>query len=197
MKDYVFKTYISSGKEFYIVVGSNGRITDKREAMFPDSLVSLLYMDLPHLSDWLHGISAGIDLISPSSAHEYTKEISEQYDYLADDLAYFELSKFQWRERVRHVQRSERILTGTALQDDSFAALCDQLLSFQQKLQTLVPHVLDMDNSKDSSLERMVSYYRTLGAESPDVYRFSSCTTNFELIDENTFGEALLSGHDF
>lgn len=159
--------------------------------MFPDSLVSLLYMELPHLSDWLHGISAGIDLISLSNAHEYTKEISEQYDYLADDLAYFELSKFQWRERIRHVQGSERILTGTALQDDSFAALCDQLLSFQQKLQTLVPHVLDMDNSKDSSLERMVSYYRTLGAESLDVYHFTSCTTTFELVNEDTFAEVL------
>lgn len=82
-------------------------------------------------------------------------------------------------------------MIGTVLQDESLPTLCDQLLSVQQKLQILIPHVLDMDSSKDSSLDRMVSYYQALGVESPDVYRFNSCTTNFELVDENTFAEVL------
>ena len=37
----------------------------------------------------------------------------------------------------------------------------------------------------------MVSYYQTLGAESPDAYRFNSCTTTFEMVNENTFAEVL------
>jgi hypothetical protein len=191
MQDYIFKTYIADGKEHYVTTDSQGRIVETRTVPFPESLVSLLYKRIPEWRDWFRGISAMIDLITPSDAHETMKEVSEQYDYLAKGLAYFELSKFQWRKRIRQTRRATGIITGAVLQDESLSTLCDQLLSVQQKLQTLIPHVLDMDSSKDSSPERMVSYYRTLGAESPDVYRFSSCTTNFELVDENTFAEVL------
>ena len=191
MRDYVFKTYISSGKEFYIVVDANGRITDKREISFPNSLVSLLYMDFPHLDGWFRGIYALADRITPADAHDDMKEISEQYDHLAERLAYFELARFQWRERIRQVRRSTGVMTGAALQDRTLAALCGQLLAVQKQLQTLIPRVLDMDVSKDSPLKRMVGYYQTLGAESPDVYRFNSCTTTFEMVDENTFAEVL------
>lgn len=191
MKDYIFKTYIADGKECYITTDSQGKIVETRTVPFPESLVSLLYKRIPEWRDWLRGISAMIDLITPSDAHETIKEVSEQYDYLTESLAYFELSKFQWRERIRQVRRGTGVVTGAALQDESLSTLCDQLLSVQQKLQTLISHVLDMDSSKDSSFERMVSYYRSLGAGAPDVYRFSSCTTNFELVDENTFAEAL------
>lgn len=48
-----------------------------------------------------------------------------------------------------------------------------------------------MDTSKAPSLERMAAYYWTLGAISADVYRFHSCTTKFELVDEDTFAEVL------
>lgn len=191
MRDYVFKTYISSGKEFYIVVDANGRITNKREISFPDSLVSLLYMGFPHLDGWFRGIYALADRITPADAHDIMKEISEQYDHLAESLAYFELSRFQWREQIRQVRRSTGVMTGAALQDRTLVTLCGQLLAVQKQLQTLIPRVLDMDSSKDSSLERMVGYYQTLGAESPDVYRFNSCTTTFEMVDENTFAEVL------
>lgn len=191
MQDYIFKTYIADGKEHYVTTDSQGRIVETRTVPFPESLVSLLYKRIPEWKDWLRGISAMIDLITPANAHETMKEVSEQYDYLTESLAYFELSKFQWREKIRQTRRGTGVMTGAVLQDESLLTLCDQLLSVQQKLQTLISHVLDMDSSKDSSLERMVVYYRTFGAESPDVYRFSSCTTNFELVDENTFAEVL------
>lgn len=191
MQDYIFKTYIADGKEHYVTTDSQGRIVETRTVPFPESLVSLLYKRIPEWRDWLRGISAMIDLITPSDAHETMKEVSEQYDHLTESLAYFELSKFQWRERIRQVRRGTGVMTGAVLQDESLPTLCDQLLSVQQKLQTLIPHVLDMDSSKDSSLERMVSYYRALGVESPGVYHFNSCTTNFELVDENTFAEVL------
>ena len=191
MQDTIFKTYIADGKEHYVTTDSQGRIVETRTVPFPESLVSLLYTRIPEWRDWFRGIGAMIDLITPSDAHETMKEVSEQYDYLAKSLAYFELSRFQWREKIRQTRHATGVMTGAALQDENLATLCDQLLSVQQKLQTLIPHVLDMDRSKDSSLERMVSYYRTLGAESPDVYHFNSCTTNFELVDENTFAEVL------
>lgn len=191
MQDYIFKTYIADGKEHYVTTDSQGKIVETRTVPFPESLVSLLYKRIPEWRDWFRGISAMIDLITPSDAHDTMKDVSEQYDHLTESLAYFELSKFQWRERIRQLRRGTGVVTGTVLQDESLPTLCDQLLSVQQQLQTLIPHVLDMDSSKDSSFERMVSYYRTLGAGSPDVYRFSSCTTNFELVDENTFAEVL------
>lgn len=191
MQDYIFKTYIADGKEHYVTTDSQGKIVETRTVPFPESLVSLLYKRIPEWRDWLRGISAMIDSITPSDAHETMKEVSEQYDYLAKSLAYFELSKFQWREKIRQTRHATGVMTGAALQDESLPTLCDQLLSVQQKLQTLIPHVLDMDSSKDSSFERMVSYYRSLEAESPDVYHFNSCTTKFELVDENTFAEVL------
>ena len=191
MQDYIFKTYIADGKEHYVTTDSQGRIVETRTVPFPESLVSLLYKRIPEWRDWLRGIGTMIGSITPSDAHDTMKDVSEQYGHLAESLAYFELSKFQWRERIRQTRRATGVMTGAALQDESLPTLCDQLLSVQQKLQTLIPHVLDMDSSKDSSFERMVSYYRSLEAESPDVYHFSSCTTNFELVDENTFAEVL------
>ena len=191
MRTYRFKTYITGGKEYYVVTDSQGRIVETKSVPFPESLVSLLYTTLTGLDSWLQGISAYIDLVTPANAHDNMKEISEQYDNLAKSLAYFELSKFQWRERIRQARRSTGVMTGDALQDKEFAALCNQLRPIQQQLQTLVSHVLDMDWSKDSSMERMVSYYHALGMDSPDAYRFRPCTTNFELVDENTFAEVL------
>lgn len=191
MQDYIFKIYIADGKEHYVTTDSQGKIVETRTVPFPESLVSLLYKRIPEWRDWFRGIGTMIDSITPSNAHDTMKDVSEQYGHLAESLAYFELSKFQWRERIRQTRRATGVMTGAALQDESLPTLCDQLLSVQQKLQTLIPHVLDMDSSKDSSFERMVSYYRLLEAESPDVYHFSSCTTNFELVDENTFAEVL------
>ena len=191
MQDYIFKIYLADGKEHYVTTDSRGRIVGTRTVPFPESVVSLLYKNISGWRDWFGGIRARIDLITPANAHDTMKEVSEQYDQLTESLACFELSKFQWRERIRQTRRATGVMTGVALQDESLSTLCDQLLSVQQKLQTLIPYVLDMDSSKDSSLERMVSYYQTLGAESPDVYHFNSCTTNFELVDENTFAEVL------
>ena len=191
MRTYTFKTYITGGKECYVVTDSQGRIVETKAVPFPESLVSLLYTTLTGLDSWLQGISSYIELVTPANAHDSMKEISEQYDNLAKSLAYFELSKFQWRERIRQTRRSTGVMTGDALQDKEFAALCNQLQPIQQQLQTLVSHVLDMDWSKDSSMERMVSYYHALGMDSPDAYRFRPCTTNFELVDENTFAEVL------
>ena len=191
MQDFIFKTYIADGKEHYITTDSQGRIVETRTVPFPESVVSLLYKNISGWRDWFRGISTMIDLITPSDAHDTMNDVSEQYDHLTESLAYFELSKFRWWEKIQQTRHATGVMTGAALQDESLSTLCDQLLSAQQKLQTLIPHVLDMDSSKDSPLERMVSYYRALGPESPDVYHFDACTTNFELVDENTFAEAL------
>ncbi len=37
----------------------------------------------------------------------------------------------------------------------------------------------------------MADYYQKLGVNSPETYHFNACTTDFELVDENTFAEVL------
>ena len=40
MRTYTFKTYITGGKEYYVVTDSQDRIVETKSVPFPESLVS-------------------------------------------------------------------------------------------------------------------------------------------------------------
>lgn len=63
-----------------------------------------------------------------------------------------------------------------------------KLVADSREVATLIdrPHYIVL-----RTIRAMVSYYRALGMDSPDAYRFHPCTTNFELVDESTFAEVL------
>lgn len=191
MRDHTFKTYISHGLEHYVETSPQGKIISKRSVRFPDSLLAFTDTNLLQLSSRLSGISAAADLVTPGNAHETTKEISEQYDDLAKDLAFFEISRFQWREQIRKARQAHGLMTGAALRDDGFAALGSQLLPVQQQIKTLIPYVLDMDRSTELPMDRMAAYYQAVGSNTLNAYHFSACTTNFELAGKDTFAEVL------
>lgn len=191
MRDHTFKTYISHGLEHYVETSPQGKIISKRSVRFPDSLLAFTDINLLQLSSRLSGISTAVGLVTPGNAHETTKEISEQYDYLAKDLAFFEISRFQWKEQIRKARQAQGLMTGAALRDEGFAALGNQLPPVQQQIKTLIPYVLDMDKSKETPMDRMVAYYQAVGSNTLNAYHFSACTTSFELVDKDTFAEVL------
>ena len=50
MPDYIFKTYIDSGREYYEYTDATDREqTIKKDFPFPESLMELLYMDTQEL----------------------------------------------------------------------------------------------------------------------------------------------------
>ena len=62
MLNYQFKTCITNGKELYAFVEEelNDRWMSTRNAMFPESLISFLYLDMEQMRPTLRRLSDGV-----------------------------------------------------------------------------------------------------------------------------------------
>ena len=192
MPDYIFKTYIDSGREYYEYTDAADREqTIKKDFPFPESLMSLLYMDIWELEPITKRMDKALLAFYQSGAKDDLQVVAAGLDELASRHVYFELLRLDWLERLDMVDSTAPRDFQDLLPHKKISHLCSSIDTMQKQIKGLIAQVLDMDGEKKFVSEKMVAYYNAEGGDTLNTFQFQPQTMNFEVINHKIFAEVL------
>lgn len=192
MPDYIFKTYIDSGREYYEYTDVTDREqTIKKDFPFSESLMELLYMDTQELEAITKKMDKALLAFYQSGAKDDLQVVAAGLDELASRHVYFELLRLDWLERLDMVDSTAPGDFQDLLPHKKISHLCSSIDTMQKQIKGLITQTLDMDGEKKSVSEKMVTYYNAEGGDTLNTFQFQPQTMNFEVIDHKIFTEVL------
>lgn len=195
MPDYIFKTYIDGGREYYEYTDAADREqTIKKDFPFPESLMSLLYMDIWELEPITKRMDKALMSFYQSRDYNELQIVEAGLNELAPRHICFELLRLDWLERLKMVDSTAPGDFQDLLPHKKISHLCSSIDTMQKQIKGLIAQVLDMDGEKRSVSEKMVAYYNAEGDDTLNTFQFQPQTMNFEVIDHKIFAEVLYPG---
>ncbi len=192
MSNYLFKTYIDGVREYYEYTDAADREqTIKKDFPFPESLMSLLYMDIWELEPITRKMDKALLAFYQSSAKDDLLVVAEGLDELASRHVYFELLRLDWLERLDMVDSTAPGDFQDLLPHKKISHLCSSIDTMQKQIKGLITQVLDMDGEKKPVSEKMVAYYNAEGGDTLNTFQFQPQSMSFEVIDCKIFAEVL------
>lgn len=192
MHTYIFKTYIDSGREYYEYTDAADRErTIKKDFPFPESLMSLLYMDIWELEPITKRMDRALLAFYQSRDYNELQIVAAGLKELAPRHICFELLRLDWLERLDMVDSTAPGDFQDLLPHKKISHLCSSIDTMQKQIKGLIAQVLDMDGEKKPVSEKMVAYYNTEGGDTLNTFRFQPQTMSFEVIDHKVFAEVL------
>ena len=192
MADYIFKTYIDSGREYYEYTNAADREqTIKKDFPFPESLMSLLYMDIWELEPITKKMDKALLSFYQSKDYNELKIIVAGLNELAPRHICFELLRLDWLERLDMVDSTAPRDFQDLLPHKKISHLCSNIDTMQKQIKGLIAQALDMDGEKKPVSEKMVAYYNAEGSDTLNTFQFQPQPMNFEVIDHKIFAEVL------
>ena len=192
MHTYIFKTYIDGGREYYEYTDAADRErTIKKDFPFPESLMSLLYMDIWELEPITKRMDRALLAFYQSRDYNELQIVAACLKELAPRHICFELLRLDWLERLDMVDSTAPGDFQDLLPHKKISHLCSSIDTMQKQIKGLIAQVLDMDGEKKPVSEKMVAYYNTEGGDTLNTFRFQPQTMSFEVIDHKVFAEVL------
>ena len=192
MHTYIFKTYIDGGREYYEYTDAAGRKqTIKKDFPFPESLMSLLYMDIWELEPITRKMDRALMSFYHSRDYNELQIVAAGLNELAPRHICFELLRLDWLERLDMVDSTAPGDFQDLLPHKKISHLCSNIDTMQKQIKGLIAQVLDMDGEKRSVSEKMVAYYNAEGNDTLYTFQFQPQPVNFEVIDRRIFAEVL------
>ena len=192
MQNYIFKTYIDGGREYYEYTDAADREqTIRKDFPFPESLMSLLYMDIWELEPITKRMDKALMSFYQSRDYDELQIVAAGLKELAPRHICFELLRLDWLERLDMVDSTAPGDFQDLLPHKKISHLCSSIDTMQKQIKGLIAQVLDMDGEKKPVSEKMVDYYNTEGGDTLNTFRFQPQTMNFEVIDRKIFAEVL------
>ena len=192
MADYIFKTYIDSGREYYEYTDAADREqTIKKDFPFPESLMSLLYMDIWELEPITKKMDKALLSFYQSKDYGELQIVAAGLDELAPRHICFERLRLDWLERLDMVDSTVSRDFPDLLPHKKISHLCSNIDTMQKQIRGLIAQTLDMDGEKKSVSEKMVAYYNAEGSDTLNTFQFQPQPMNFEVIDRKLFAEVL------
>lgn len=192
MPDYIFKTYIDSGREYYEYTDAADREqTIKKDFPFPESLMSLLYMDIWELEPITKKMDKALLSFYQSKDYNNLQIVAAGLDELAPRHICFELLRLDWLERLDMVDSTAHRDFLNLLPHKKISHLCSNIDTMQKQIKGLIAQALDMDGEKKPVSEKMVAYYNAEGGDTLNTFQFQPQPMNFEVIDHRIFAEVL------
>ena len=192
MRNYIFKTYINGGREYYEYTdAANKEQTIKKDFPFPESLMSLLYMDIWELEPITGKMDKALLSFYQSKDYNELKIVVAGLNELAPRHICFELLRLDWLERLDMVDSTAPKDFQDLLPHKKISHLCSSIDTMQKQIKGLIAQTLDMDGEKKSVSEKMVAYYNAEGDDTLDTFQFQPQPMNFEVIDRKLFAEVL------
>ncbi len=207
--DYTFKTYIANGREYYeysvdaltwlerSACESSGQPTlIKKDFPFPESLLSLLYLDTDNLDLLVKQIDKAIREFLPTKDERYVHEALEGLDELARVHVYFELVRLEWRWRFAELKECGYENRSESLPRKRITHIPAYVNEIQRQIIDLFDRALNMDGAKKPASERMAGYYHQYEKmrrfEDPSApFQFERQSLSFEAVDDKTFTDVL------
>ena len=192
MPDYIFKTYIDSGREYYEYTDAADREqTIKKDFPFPESLMSLLYMDIWELEPITKRMDKALMSFYQSRDYNELQIVEAGLKELAPRHICFELLRLDWLERLDMVDSTAPGDFQDLLPHKKISHLCSSIDTMQKQIKGLIAQALDMDGEKKPVSEKMVAYYNAEGSDTLNTFQFQPQTMSFEVIDHRLFAEVL------
>ena len=192
MPDYIFKTYIDSGREYYEYTDVTDREqTIKKDFPFPESLMELLYMDTQELESITRKMDKALMSFYQSRDYNELQIVEAGLNELAPRHICFELMRLDWLERLDMVDSTAPRDFQDLLPHKKISHLCSSIDTMQKQIKGLIAQVLDMDGEKRSVSEKMVVYYNAEGGDTLNTFQFQPQSMSFEVIDHKIFAEVL------
>ena len=192
MHTYIFRTYIDGGREYYEYTDAADREqTIKKDFPFPESLMSLLYMDIWELEPITKKMDRALMSFYQSRDYDELQIVAAGLNELASRHICFELLRLDWLERLDMVDSTAPGDFQDLLPHKKISHLCSSIDTMQKQIKGLIAQALDMDGEKKSVSEKMVVYYNAEGGDTLNTFQFQPQTMNFEVIDHKVFAEVL------
>lgn len=192
MHTYIFRTYIDGGREYYEYTDAADREqTIKKDFPFPESLMSLLYMDIWELEPITKRMDKALMSFYQSRDYNELQIVAAGLKELAPRHICFELLRLDWLERLDMVDSTAPGDFQDLLPHKKLSHLCSSIDTMQKQIQGLIAQALDMDGEKKSVSEKMVAYYNAEGGDTLNTFQFQPQTMSFEVIDHKIFAEVL------
>ena len=205
MPGYTFKTYIYNGREYYeydAVPTDQDEYAEpalkktpvlvKKDFLFPESLLSLLYLDIRTYEPLFANIAASLRELRRTKDAHFANQAASQLSQLASIHVYFELLSLEWRQRLWSVLRHDFAGIQKLIPANEFAAIPAELSLIQRQIMELFRTVLDIDGTDLPVAEKMARYYGQAGKDGSDgPFCFKTLSTRFELAGPDIFTEVL------
>jgi len=192
MPDYIFKTYIDSGREYYEYTDVTDREqTIKKDFPFPESLMELLYMDTQELESITRKMDKALMSFYQSRDYNELQIVEAGLNELAPRHICFELLRLDWLERLDMVDSTAPRDFQDLLPHKKISHLCSNIDTMQKQIKGLIAQTLDMDGEKKSVSEKMAAYYNAEGGDTLNTFQFQPQTMSFEVIKRKIFAEVL------
>lgn len=190
--DFEFKVYLKDGRECF-EYREKGRKATKKDFELTRNLLNLVYLDIWAYSDLTSEMGKLLLQIYQRNddlenhINEFRKRLSE----LAKAHIYFELLQLDWNKRLDDFLKREKG-GSDLLPRKKITQLPSNIDTMQKQIKHLFAEVLDVTVA-DKELtvqQRMVGYYQK-NISSLDRFTFQPKSTNFELVNDNTFTDVL------
>ena len=140
MPDYIFKTYIDGGREYYEYTDAADREqTIKKDFLFPESLMSLLYMDIWELEPITKRMDKALLAFYQSGAKDDLQVVAAGLDELASRHVYFELLRLDLVDSTAPGDFQD------LLPHKKISHLCSSIDTMQKQIKGLIAQALDID----------------------------------------------------
>lgn len=190
MSNFIFKTYIADGREYYEYT-ADGEQTMKKDFPFPESLMSLLYMDVWELEPITKKMDKALRTFYQSKEQTDLQEVVIGLNELAPKHVYFELLRLSWLEKLDSVDSTAPRDYLDLLPHKKLSHLCSNIDTMQKQIKGLIARALDVDGEKKSVSEKMVEYYNAEGNDTLNTFQFQPQPMSFEVINSKVFAEVL------
>ena len=190
MSNFIFKTYIADGREYYEYT-ADGAQTIKKDFPFPESLMSLLYTDIWELEPITKKMDKALRTFYQSKEQTDLRDVVTGLNELAPKHVYFELLRLSWLEKLDAVDSTAPRDFQDLLPHKKISHLCSNIDTMQKQIKGLIARVLDVDGEKKSVSEKMVEYYNAEGEDTLNTFQFQPQPMSFEVIDSKVFAEVL------
>ena len=190
MSNFIFKTYIADGREYYEYT-ADGEQTIKKDFPFPESLMSLLYMDIWELEPITKKMDKALRTFYQSKEQTDLQPVVTGLNELAPKHVYFELLRLSWLEKLDAVDSTAPRDYLDLLPHKKISHLCSNIDTMQKQVKGLIARALDVDGEKKSVSEKMVEYYNAEGNDTLNTFQFQPQPMSFEVVDKKVFAEVL------
>ena len=190
MSNFIFKTYIADGREYY-EYAVDGEQTIKKDFPFPESLMSLLYMDIWEIEPITKKMEKALRTFYQSKEQTDLHDVVTGLNELAPKHVYFELLRLSWLEKLDAVDSTAPRDYQDLLPHKKISHLCSNIDTMQKQIKGLIARALDVDGEKKSVSEKMVEYYNAEGNDTLNTFQFQPQPMSFEVIDRKVFAEVL------
>ena len=190
MSNFIFKTYIADGREYYEYT-ADGEQTIKKDFPFPESLMSLLYMDIWELEPITKKMDKALRTFYQSKEQTDLHDVVTGLNELAPKHVYFELLRLSWLEKLDAVDSTAPRDYLDLLPHKKISHLCSNIDTMQEQIKGLIARALDVDGEKKSVSEKMVEYYNAEGNDTLNTFQFQPQPMSFEVVDKKVFAEVL------